>query len=95
MPLLLLLGAAACVKAGIPSFPPHLVGNTSAIAALLERVLPGSSKNFELDIAPTCPGIPHGTNCFTLADSGGGATTKIKITGTTAAEVTGGQRISN
>ena len=43
MPLLLLLGAAACVKAGIPSFPPHLVGNTSAIAALLEESGFGSS----------------------------------------------------
>lgn len=63
-----------------PSFPPHLVGNASAVYALLERVLPGSSAHFTLSLARACPGVPSGTNCFTLADGAGG---KTEITGTT------------
>ena len=46
---LLLLGAAS---AAIPPFPPHLVGNASAVAALLERVVPGASAHFEFEIVP-------------------------------------------
>ena len=64
----------------------HLVGTVPAVAALLERVLPGSSAHFELSLAPTCPDIPAGKACFTLADSGD----KVAITGTTASELTGG-----
>ena len=70
-----------------PSFPPHLVGNASAVYALLERVLPGSSGHFALSIAAGCPGVPSGTNCFTLRDGPSG---KTEITGTTASELTGG-----
>ena len=87
---LLLLGAAVAgtSAAAVPSFPPHLVGNASAVTALLERVLPGSSEHFELSLAPSCPGIAPGKNCFTLADSADGS--KTRITGTTASEITGG-----
>ena len=58
-----------------------------AAAALLERVLPGSSSQFVLAIEPVCPGIPEGKACFTLADGAGG---KTKITGTSASEITAG-----
>jgi hypothetical protein len=68
------------------TFPPHLVGTPAAAAALLERVLPGSSAHFALAIEPHCPGVPAGTACFTLADDG----TTTKITGTSASELTGG-----
>ena len=91
------LAAAAAVAAVLPAatastlpaatFPPHLVGSTDAAAALLERVLPGSSSHFVLAIEPVCPGIPEGKACFTLADGAGG---KTKITGTSASEITGG-----
>ena len=85
----MLLLLAACSSLGaVPSFPPHLVGTTDAVAALLERVLPGSSAHFALSIAPACPGVANGTNCFTLADSADGAQTVV--TGTTASELTGG-----
>jgi hypothetical protein len=70
----------------IPSFPPHLIGNVSAVYALLERVLPGSSDHFTLSLSPVCAGVPSGKNCFTLADAGN----KTAITGTTASELTGG-----
>jgi hypothetical protein len=81
---------AAAVPGSIPTatFPPHLVGNVSAVTALLERVLPGSSAHFELSIEATCPDVPSGKACFTLADSIDGKRTKI--TGTSASELTGG-----
>ena len=75
--------------ASIPSFPPHLVGNVTAVYGLLDRVLPGSSAHFDLSLSPTCPGIPAGKACFTLADSGD----KTRITGTTASELTAGAGI--
>jgi hypothetical protein len=68
------------------SFPSHLRGNVSAVVALLERVVPGASAHFELVLAPTCPGIAAGRACFTLADGADG----ITISGTSAAELTGG-----
>jgi hypothetical protein len=80
-------GAAASSSSSVPSFPPHLVGTAGAVSALLERVLPGSSTHFDLAISPACPGISSSTNCFTLSD---GADGKVKITGTTASELTGG-----
>ena len=101
--MLLAAAAAACpvamasAGAGISSqqpqaaagatFPQHLAGNVSAVAALLERVLPGSSAQFELSLGPTCPGVPAGKACFTLSDGGAGRTV---ITGTSASELTGG-----
>ncbi len=83
------LGHRNVDAAAVPSFPPHLVGNVSAVHALLERVLPGSSAHFDLaiDRDHRCPGVPSGKACFTLADGAGGKTT---ITGTTASELTGG-----
>eukprot|EP01052_Picozoa_sp_SAG31_P001182 SAG31_NODE_39_length_31377_cov_5.971482_13_plen_284_part_00 len=83
------------------SFPPHLQGNVSAVVALLERVLPGSAAHFDLSLVPTCPGIAAGRACFTLADgyriSGGGGSARgsgtvrtVAISGTSAAELTGG-----
>jgi alpha-N-acetylglucosaminidase len=79
-------GTAAAATA--VTFPPHLVGSPSAVTELIERVLPGSSRRFELSIAPTCPGVKEGRACFTLADSSDG--TKTVITGTSASELTGG-----
>ena len=82
---------SACVTAGtavapIPSVPPHLVGNATAVYGLLERVLPGSSAHFDLAIAPQA--ASHGgKNAFTISDVAGGRT---RITGTTASELTGG-----
>lgn len=69
------------------TFPPHLTGNVSAVYALLERVIPGSSSNFELSISGTCEGIPAGKACFTLADTPQG---KISVAGTSASEISGG-----
>ena len=85
--LVLACSALASATATGGSFPPHLVGNASAVHALLERVLPGSSTHFELAVAPACPGVPAGKACFTLADGAGG---KVKITGTSASEISGG-----
>ena len=82
MALLLLLGLAAPATASIPPFPPHLIGNTTAVYGLLERVLPGSSAHFELALTPQ-----RKPNAFTISDATGG---KTRITGTTAAELTGG-----
>ena len=83
----------------IPSFPPHLVGNVSAVYALVDRVVgPGSSTHFTFELttnSTTCPGIEPGINCFTLADhvdydDDDDTHTKMRITGTTASEVTAG-----
>lgn len=69
------------------TFPPHLTGDAAAVEALLERVLPGSSSQFDISLSPRCAGVPTGTACCTLSD---GATGKIKVTGTSASELTGG-----
>jgi alpha-N-acetylglucosaminidase len=71
----------------VATFPPHLVGSVDAVVDLLQRVLPGSASHFELAIEPRCPGIPAGKACFTLTD---GVDETIKITGTSASEITGG-----
>ena len=102
MMLLLTVAAAACptVLAGpeistrrqsapTATFPQHLSGNVSAVAALLERVLPGSSSQFELSLAQACPGIPAGKACFSLADGNGDGAGRIVITGTSASELSG------
>jgi hypothetical protein len=86
--LLLVLLAAGHAEGQSATFPDHLVGNVSAVTALLERVLPASSAHFELSIVATCPGVAAGTACFTLADSSDGKRTTI--TGTSASELTGG-----
>ena len=98
--LVCMVTAVAAALPGAPprtpaSFPPHLRGNVSAVVALLERVLPGSAEHFQLSLVPTCPGIATGRACFTLADDDGGgggaaAGTAIAISGTSAAELTGG-----
>ena len=102
VPTVLLLAAmAAMASAGASAqprpapaatFPQHLVGNVSAVAALLERVLPGSSAHFALSLAPACPGIPAGKACFSLADGSDadGAGRTVAISGTSASELTGG-----
>lgn len=70
------------------TFPPHLTGSPDAVAALLERVLPGASAHFELETVSDCgPGVPNGTACFTIADAPGG---KTRVAGTTASELTAG-----
>eukprot|EP00035_Acanthoeca_spectabilis_P021929 m.440986 g.440986 ORF g.440986 m.440986 type:complete len:917 (-) comp18600_c0_seq1:173-2923(-) len=75
-------------SAAIPSFPAHLVGDASAVSALLERVLPGSSAHFELAITPAPPGSAGpAKNGFTLSDTADG---RVRVTGTTASELTGG-----
>jgi alpha-N-acetylglucosaminidase len=82
-------GAHASPQPTSATFPQHLTGNVSAVAALLERVLPGSSAQFELSLAPSCPGIAAGTACFTLADGGSDGAARTVITGTSASELTG------
>ena len=69
------------------TFPPHLVGNASAVSALVERVLPGSSAHFQLSLVPACPGVAEGTACFVLTDGEGGTTA---VAATSASELTGG-----
>jgi alpha-N-acetylglucosaminidase len=83
---LVVLVASSTVATPIPSFPPHLVGDVSAVYAMIERVIPGASDHFSLSLSPNCAGVQSGTNCFTLTDDG----SKIAITGTTASEITGG-----
>ena len=72
--VLLPCSATATVVTPTATFPSHLTGTTDAVAALLERVLPSSSKHFALSITPAmrCPG---GTTA---------------IAGTSASELTGG-----
>lgn len=73
---------------GQATFPQHLTGNVSAVTALLERVVPGSSLHFSLTITSEgCEGVPSGTACFTLSDGDDGT---LKVSGTSASELTGG-----
>ena len=100
---LALLLCALCIL-GSPSssasvtFPPHLVGSTAAVEALLNRILPGTVHHFVFTLAPhavsdgatanaTAPAAATPANAFTLADTADG---RISITGTTASELTGG-----
>ena len=87
-PALLALLIAPAAPVTPATFPPHLTGNVSAVYALLERVIPGSSTHFELALAPSCSGAsgPAGAACFALSD----ASSKTRITGTSASELTGG-----
>lgn len=62
-------------------------GNVSAVYALLERQLPGSSPSFAFSLTGACAGVSADNGCFTLSD-GPGAT--VAITGTSAAELTAG-----
>ena len=73
------------VPASIPSFPPHLVGNVSAVYDLLERLLPGISAHFELALGPVRGAARK--NAFTISDAAGG---KTRIVGSTASELTAG-----
>ena len=90
MALLLLLGCLVCPAAAaasmVPPFPTHLVGNVSAVSALLERVVPGASAHFEFEIAAAA--AVGSKNAFTISDTRDGR--RIRITGTTASELTGG-----
>ena len=79
--------AVARAAPAAATFPPHLVGTAPAAAALLERMLPGSSAHFELALVARCPGVAPGKACFTLAD---GAGAKTQIGGTSASELTAG-----
>ena len=86
LPLLLIATAAAAEPPAQATFPAHLRGNVTAVSALLERVLPGASPHFEFEIVPAAAG---GTkNAFTISDTHGG---RVRITGTTASELTGGR----
>ena len=71
---LLALAAAPGARAAA-RFPADLVrgGGAEVVAALLERVLPGSSPHFALALAPSCPGAAAAP-CFALADAAGGLT---------------------
>ena len=81
-------GGQSTATSGQATFPPHLTGNVSAVTALLERVVPGSSPHFSLTITPEgCEGVPNGTACFTLSDGDDGT---LKVSGTSASELTGG-----
>ena len=94
--LLLLVGAVSAAPPQPPpgvapaTFPPHLVGNASAVVDLLERFIPYASLHINFFITPKlqCAGYPAGKACFTIADSSNG--TKLVITATSASELTGG-----
>lgn len=75
--------AISLVFVGARALPPPLTGNASAVYALLERVLPGTSKFFALSMSPSCP---SDTACFVLSDSGGA----IAIAGTRASDLSAG-----
>ena len=76
--------AAAAAAVSGPVEPYVNLGTVDAVGALLERVNPGSSSHFTLELAATCPG--SSPPCFTLEDADG----KIKVTATGAAELSYG-----
>eukprot|EP01050_Picozoa_sp_SAG11_P015664 SAG11_NODE_2056_length_3877_cov_2.744574_2_plen_177_part_00 len=91
--LQLLAGATVATAAADEStFPQHLAGDTAAVYALLERILPGSSAHFALDIGEgDCPDRQR-KPCFTIMDTTTAdySVPKTKVVGTTASEVTAG-----
>ena len=80
--LLLLFDAPATAAADGPR-PPVLAGEVDAVAALVQRKLPGS-RQFLLRISPNACG---GATCFQLADAPDGSTS---VTGTSASELSAG-----
>ena len=79
---LALLSLAWCASAA----PLHAT-NVSAAYALLERVLPGSSKSFALSLSSGCAGVAAGKPCFTLSDGPGGV---VSVDATSVSELTAG-----
>ena len=73
----------APAKATAAQRPPVLAGEVAAVAALLQRKLPGSNQ-FLLKISPDACGA---ATCFRLADAPGGRTS---VTGTSASELSAG-----
>lgn len=88
--LLALSAVAVQVSAGgvavraTPAEPYVNLGTTDAVAALLDRVLPGSKSHFTLQLAQTC--LHAEAPCYSLEDDGD----KIKVTATGAAELAAG-----
>lgn len=80
---LVLAALALLLPAAASSRPPVLAGEVAAVAALLQRKLPGSSQ-FLLHIRPDACGV---ATCFRLADAPGGRTS---VTGTSASELSAG-----
>lgn len=85
---LMCLWVAAASSADVPSAAPlsDPRGNVSAVYALLERVLPGSSSHFYLSLEDGSCGsvLPP---CFLVADGPGGV---VNVSGTSASELTAG-----
>jgi hypothetical protein len=82
--LALLLCHAPPASAVQAQRPPVLAGEAAAVAALLQRKLPGSSSQFLLQVSPhAC----RAATCFRLADAPGG---RISVTGTSASELSAG-----
>jgi len=77
-----LIAAAAMVcGAATPVRAPK--GNAVAVGDLLDRVLPGSRKHFDLEIATSCTGVQPSKPCFELADRDA----RVAIRATTASEL--------
>jgi len=80
---------------GAASTPKPPTGNATAVGDLLERILPGSSDHFVLELEPAPPGAAAAAAAvpgqaaahFTLADAPGG---KVKVTGMTASDLSAG-----
>ena len=79
--------AAAASPAPPLPLPPHGAGSVAAVAALIERVLPGASAHFALALAPASACGDGSAACFALSDAPGGA---VAVAGTTASELAAG-----
>lgn len=83
------LAAAAAVCAAHAAAPP-LIGNVSAVYALLERLIPGASSHFQLSLRDPEGACAAGVAapCFVLTPGTGSA--EVALAGSSAAELTAG-----
>ncbi len=82
--------ALACVASASASAPP-LIGNVSAVYALLERVIPGSSPHFALSLLPPAQACAAGVAapCFVLSP-GSAPGAEVALAGSSASELSAG-----
>ena len=84
--------ALACVAACAASASaPPLIGNVSAVYAMLERVLPGSSAHFALSLLPPTQACAAGVAapCFVLT-AGPAPGAEVALAGSSASELSAG-----
>ena len=82
--------ALACGASASASAPP-LIGNVSAVYALLERVIPGSSPHFALSLLPPAQACAAGVAapCFVLSP-GSAPGAEVALAGSSASELSAG-----